>query len=104
MFTHSITSSGWGVGSGSHNLHQVHLELLSQSDCENILDFNFLDSFNQDVMICAGDVENGERDVCPVGHHYACMHGWQTKLEYFYKFDVNYGTLCLCVCKNHCQI
>ena len=53
---------GWGLGSRSFALHQVHLELLNQSVCDTI----FGRSFVQDLMICAGDVEAGGRDTCSV--------------------------------------
>ena len=47
-------------------MYQVHLELVAQSDCDNALD-----PYDEDVMICAGDVENGGRDTCQVGRYNA---------------------------------
>ena len=56
---------GWGRGSESHDLYQVHLELVNQDVCNNLLntDRSF---FEPQVMICAGDVENGGRGTCSV--------------------------------------
>ena len=59
---------GWGAGSGSNYLYQVHLELVNQSVCDDLLNINDMTEFDPDVMICAGDVENGGRDSCQVGH------------------------------------
>ena len=53
----------------------MHLELVNQSVCDNLLnpaDPQLEHEFDQDRMICAGDVENGGRDTCPVGHFCAC--------------------------------
>ena len=58
----SIPSLGWGRGSGSNALYRVHLELLNQSVCDNNLSSNF----NQSLMICAGNLENGGRGACSV--------------------------------------
>ena len=57
--------SGWGRGSGSRDLHQVHVELVNQSVCADLLDTTR--AFNPDLMICAGNVEAGGRDTCSVG-------------------------------------
>ena len=64
------TCPGWGDGSGSATLYQVHLELLNQTVCDNLLNPTpgMFSKFNPELMICAGDVENGGRDVCQVGH------------------------------------
>ena len=64
----SISNPGWGSGSESTDLYQVHLELVAQSDCDNALD-----PYDEDVMICAGDVENGGRDTCQVGRYQASV-------------------------------
>ena len=60
----SISFLGWGVGSSFSTwfLHQVHLELLNQSLCGNIHN----PPFDQDIMICAGNVELGGRSICSV--------------------------------------
>ena len=50
-------------------MYQVHLELVAQSDCDNALD-----PYDEDVMICAGDVENGGRDTCQVGCYHASVN------------------------------
>ena len=59
----------------------MHLELVNQSVCDNLLNPNpQIDrKFDQDVMICAGDVENGGRDICYVGHYCACHDLKQTQ-------------------------
>ena len=59
---YQIPFLGWGRGSGSDDLYQAHLKLVNQSVCHNLL----RPIFDPDVMICAGDVENGGRDVCYV--------------------------------------
>ena len=64
-----IPYPGWGSGSGSTDLYQVHLELVAQSDCDNALD-----PYDEDVMICAGDVRNGGRDTCQVGLYHAFVN------------------------------
>ena len=64
-----IPYPGWGSGSGSTDLYQVHLELVAQSDCDNALD-----PYDEDVMICAGDVRNGGRDTCQVGRYHASVN------------------------------
>ena len=63
------TCLGWGRGSGSNDLYQVHLELVNQSVCDNLLNPTpgMFSEFDPELMICAGDVENGGRDVCQVG-------------------------------------
>ena len=45
------------------------MELVNQSVCDNLLNPYPHHKFNQDVMICAGDVENGGRDTCPLGYY-----------------------------------
>ena len=56
-------------------MYQVHLELVNQSVCDNL--WNPSDDmeqlFDQELMICAGDVENGGRDSCQVGHYCVCQ-------------------------------
>ena len=75
MFSHQIQCLGWGRGSGSNDLYQVHMELVNQSVCDNLLIPNPRSQFEfyQDVMICAGDVENGGRSVCSVGYYLTCL-------------------------------
>ena len=63
-----IPYPGWGSGSGSTDLYQVHLELVAQSDCDSALD-----TYDEDVMICAGDVRSGGRDTCQVGRYQASV-------------------------------
>ena len=55
---------GWGRGSGTNTLYQVHLELVNQSVCDTQLGGRF----DPELMICAGDVENGGRDACGVSY------------------------------------
>ena len=53
------------------------MELLNQSVCENVLNLEHETMtffFDQDLMICAGDVENGGRSVCPVSDHHTHMN------------------------------
>ena len=57
----SIPHLGWGDGSGSNDLYQVHLELVAQDVCDDAMN-----PYDQDKMICAGDVANGGRDTCQV--------------------------------------
>ena len=52
---------GWGSGSFSLYLYQVHLEMLSQETCAREIN-----EFVDETMICAGDVQNGGRDTCQV--------------------------------------
>ena len=67
MSNHNIWP-GWGDGSGSETLYQVHLEILNQTVCDTLLnpDPGVFYEFDPEVMICAGDVENGGRDACQV--------------------------------------
>ena len=74
MTAHLISSLGWGAGSGSRNLYQVHLELVEQSLCKRIYNFGGVTRFDQDLQICAGDIQNGERDTCFVRINYMCMN------------------------------
>ena len=96
MTTHSIPCPGWGRGSGSSNLYQVHLEILNQSVCEQLYPEtrNWDPIFDQDHMICTGDFENGGRGVCPVGHNksFRNVNGIQ-KMKLRMKF-----LLPVCVC------
>ena len=48
------------------------MEILNQSVCENLYySPHELDPvFDPYLMICAGDLVNGGRGVCSVGHHY----------------------------------
>ena len=72
MLAHSMPHLGWGDGSGSDNLYQVHLELLNQSVCDNLLGDR--GDFDPEVMICAGDAENGGRSPCHVSdQEYVCL-------------------------------
>ena len=65
----SIPSLGWGRGSGSDALYQVHVELVNQSVCATIYNDGFPgNKFRQEKMICAGDVQNGGRDACGVSY------------------------------------
>ena len=65
MFTiYSIHHPGWGEGSESDNLYQVHLQLVNQSICNHFLQ----PFFDEDLMISAGDAETGVRSTCRVGH------------------------------------
>ena len=52
---------GWGTGSDSNDLYQVHLALVPQGTCDQELR-----RYVNETMICAGDVENGGRDTCRV--------------------------------------
>ena len=72
-FTNSIIYSGWGLRSGSHDLYQVHLELVSQSVCNNYLN-TLAGTFDPQLMICAGDVENGGRGTCIVSQKHTCVN------------------------------
>ena len=49
-------------------MYQVHLELVNQSVCDTILNPNpdVQSEFDPELMVCAGDVENGGRDTCDV--------------------------------------
>ena len=71
MTAHLIPSLGWGAGSGSRNLYQVHLELVEQSLCRRIYTFA---RFDQDLQICAGDFQNGGRTTCFVDDNCICMN------------------------------
>ena len=75
LFSYQIPCLGWGHGSGSNDLYQVHLNLVNQSMCDNLLNPypGPYSQFDQDLMICAGDVENGGRDTCPVGYYLICL-------------------------------
>ena len=67
MFTiYSIYHPGWGEGSESDNLYQVHLQLVNQSICNHFLQL----FFDEDSMICAGDAETGVRSTCEVSHQH----------------------------------
>ena len=70
LFSYQIPCLGWGLGSGSNDLYQVHLPLVNQSVCNNLLNPNHKVKLNflQDLMICAGDVENGGISTCQVGY------------------------------------
>ena len=52
------------------------MELVNQSVCDNLLNPypGLYHKFYQDVMICAGDVENGGRDTCLVGCYLICLN------------------------------
>ena len=73
MTAHLIPSPGWGAGSGSRNLYQVHLELVEHSICNRIFTFGAVTILDQNFQICAGDIQNGERDTCPVCDNYINM-------------------------------
>ena len=75
LFSYQIPCLGWGHGSGSNDLHQVHLQLVNQSVCHNLLNPNPKVKliFHQDLMICAGDIENGGRGICKVGYYLICL-------------------------------
>ena len=75
MFSHQIPCLGWGHGSGSNDLYQVHLELVNQGVCNNLLNSNprVQGQFDQNLMICAGDAENGGKDTCQVGYYLICL-------------------------------
>ena len=70
LMCNEIPNLGWGTGSGSNDLHQVHLELVNQSVCDELLNPNpeVEQPFDTDQMICAGNVENGGRDTCFICH------------------------------------
>ena len=74
MTAHLIPSLGWGAGSGSRNLYQVHLELVEQSLCKRIYNFGGVTHFDQDLQICSGDFQNGGRSTCFVGDNCICMN------------------------------
>ena len=59
---YQIAFLGWGRGSGSDDLYQVHLKLVNQNLCDTLL----RPTFDPNVMICAGDVLNGGRGICSV--------------------------------------
>ena len=46
------------------------MELLNQSDCSDLLNNDDRAEFDPEIMICAGDIENGGRDACDVSHQY----------------------------------
>ena len=53
------------------------MELVNQSVCDSLLNPShdlYRGPFNPDLMICAGDVEDGGRDTCSVAHHHACIN------------------------------
>ena len=52
---------GWGSGSRSDDLYQVHLESVAQDVCDELMN-----PYDRDSMICAGDVASGGRDTCQV--------------------------------------
>ena len=82
MTAHLIPSSGWGDGSGSRNLYQVHLELVNRI-CNRIYTFGNVTIVDTDLQICAGDIQNGERDICPVCDNYMCMNIKENKFMRF---------------------
>ena len=57
-----LTFLGWGDGSNSDNLYQVLVEVVRQEECSEFYD----PYFDPETMICAGDLENGDRGVCSV--------------------------------------
>ena len=76
-FIHLISHIGWGLGSCSDNLYQVHLELRNQSDCDSLLNDYFYfypNIFHPELIICAGDVVNSNRSVCSVGNQHTRMN------------------------------
>ena len=92
MTAHLIPSSGWGAGSGSRKLHQVHLDLVKQSVCNRTFTFGAVTLFDPDLQICAGDIQNGERDTCSVSDNYMWTNIKENKFMQFrfFKFDANY--------------
>ena len=68
LLMNSISYAGWGIGSRSFNLYQVHLEYLNQSECRNVIG-QFPEDFDPEQKICAGNLEPGEeRGPCEVSH------------------------------------
>ena len=55
-------------------MYQVHVELVNQSVCDNLLNAYRQGKFDQDLMICAGDIENGGIDTCKVGYYLTCLN------------------------------
>ena len=71
ILIHSISYLGWGDGSGSNHLYQVHLELLNQSVCNDLLNSNNGTNFNSHPYdMCRRCGQDGARTLCNVGHHY----------------------------------
>ena len=56
-----IVFTGWGTGSNSDHLYQVHLEWVEQVVCQEILGSAFV----PEDMVCAGPI-NGGRSTCHV--------------------------------------